>query len=359
MLESKLFYIILLSVVLGSASGVLGTAITSSYLSSYTLQVNELTQPIQLNVERPKSFPNSYTDAIARFSETSEQSVVSVFPKSALTQNGYLQDSSLATGVVVTSDGWIIAPYFQHTASVPLVVHVKNEVFDVTNTVVDSLTQTIFLKCSGNNLPVVGFGSAFALIVGDQLFASTHARQFVHLSVLDQGWQQGMTLSSDVPSRRLLLSENTFKKTIPIFNLSGLFVGFGLNSDDQTLLVPFDEILPSFNRLLEKKELKHPSLGLMYLDLAHTVGISDAISRKYKQGALVTKLLAMKKGNTAQRTDVREGDIILSINGQELDSKQGLNEILMKLQAGESVLIMVDRAGEKKNITVVLGEYTK
>ncbi|OGL97365.1 hypothetical protein A2318_02785 [Candidatus Uhrbacteria bacterium RIFOXYB2_FULL_45_11] len=359
MFTSRIAHVVLLSVSLGAASGVLATAMTNSYLSDYALQLNQLTRPLSLDETGPKAFPQSYAEATKHFSDVTLASVVSVFPKSAKTAYGYAQDASIGTGVIVTSDGWIVAPMLSLLSADALSVQMKDQMYDVTRVVTDPLTQTVFLKCTANNLSVVRFGNAFDLSAGDQLFASMHANQFSQASVQQQLWQQGTLLSSDVPSRRVSLFANIQNASAPIFDLSGSFVGFALKKDSQVTLFPLEYVLPSLNALLEKKEISHASLGVTYLDLAHTVGFSDALRRGYQTGAYITGPTAVKKGSPAAAAKLKEGDIVISMNGQDINQTRGLNERLFSVRAGETISLTIDRAGEKKMIDVVLGEYNK
>ncbi len=337
----------------------LATAMTSSYLSDYALQLNQLTRPLQLESIGPRAFPNSYAEATKRFSETALASVVSVFPTSAKTAYGFTEDTALTTGVVVTSDGWVAVPFIPNATAELLSVQIKDQVYDVVRVVVDPLTQTVFLKCNAANLTVVGFGSAFDLSTGDQLFMSIQSDRFAQASVLEQLTQQGLVLSSDVVTRRVLLATHLNGISAPLFDLSGSFVGFSQKKEAQTLLVPFEQIQPGLNAVLEKKTISHPSLGVSYVDLAHAVGFDETLRRGRMMGAYVTGYTTAKKGSAAAVAGIMEGDILLSVNGQELTSARGLQERLLSLRAGDTVNIQLDRAGEVKTMEVVLGEYTK
>lgn len=358
-LTSRISHVVVLSIALGAASGVLATAMTNSYLSDYALQLNQFTRPLSLDESGPKAFPNSYAEATKHFSDVALESVVSIFPKSAKTTYGYTQDASIGTGVIVTSDGWIVAPMLSSLSTDALSIQIKDQLYDVTRVVIDPLTQTVFLKCTANNLSVVRFGNAFDLSVGDQLFASMYANQFSQASVAQQIWQQGTLLSSDVPSRRVSLLANINSSSAPVFDLSGSFVGFASKKDAQLTLLPFEYVLPSLNALLEKKDISHAMLGVTYLDLAHTVGFSDVLRRGYQTGAYVTGPTAVRKGSPAALAGIMEGDIIVAMNGQDINQTRGLNERLLSVRPGDTISLMIDRKGEKKTIDVVLGEYNK
>lgn len=357
--QSRTVHVVILSIVLGATSGILATAMTSSYLSDYALQLSENTRPLGLNEISPKASSNSSTDATKRFVDASLQSVVSIYPKASKTVNGYTQESAIATGVIVTSDGWIVAPTFPSVPAESLSVQIKDQVYDVVRMVIDPLTQVVFLKCAVTNLPVVGFGNALDLSIGDPLFVTTNANQLDQVFVAEQLWQQGTILSSDVPSRRVLLSSTDLFMNAGAFNLSGAFVGFVQKKDTQIILLPFEDVVPSLQALLEKKQLSHPSLGVSYLDLAHAIGVTDALRRGHQTGAYVTGHPAVKKGSPAVLAGILEGDIVTAWNGEVIDQTRCLNEFVLAAHVGDKISLTIDRKGETKNIEVVLGEYAK
>jgi serine protease Do len=358
-LTSKITHLIFLSIALGGLSGIFATAMTNSYLSDYALQLNEQTLPLGLEKNGPKAFPDSYAEATKRFTDISLKSVVSLFPKSSKTAYGFTQEASIATGVIVTSDGWIAVPSLPLVAAEAISVQIKDQVYEVTRMVTDPLTQVVFLKCTATNLPVVGFGGGLDLSIGDQLFVASRADQLSLTSVVEQMWQRGMILSSDVPSRRVLLSSPLVGANAPVFNLSGAFVGFALKKDAQTILLPFEDVTPSLYSLLEKKEITHPSFGVSYLDLTHSIGLEDSLRRGHQTGAYVTGRPAVKKGSPAALSGIKEGDIILAWNGEDINQTRSLNEYVLTARAGDKVSVTIDRAGETKKIDVVLGEYIK
>lgn len=51
-------------------------------------------------------------------------------------------------------------------------------------------------------------------------------------------------------------------------------------------------------------------------------------------------------------------DIILSIEGTEITSKEDINSLLMEYNAGDTVIITVQRGNDKVDLTVTLGERT-
>ena len=61
------------------------------------------------------------------------------------------------------------------------------------------------------------------------------------------------------------------------------------------------------------------------------------------QGAFVTEALS---GGPAEEAGILRGDIIVSIDGQKVDGRDSLSELLAYYAAGETVDFVVERPGE-------------
>ena len=352
---------LLLTLVIGGAAGIIGTAITSSSLSDYSSQVNEQTRPLQNTNGAPRAFPSSYADAVGRFTDSSLPSVVTVYPKIPKGIFGYGADEQISSGVVLTSDGWIAL-----STSVPMsvlnasVVQIGDALYPITSSAVDPVNGIVFVKVLANNLSVVGFGNALDLTLGQQVFAATSTDAFTLTSVEKQEWPQGTVVSSDAPARRVLLQADHANVGATVFDLSGSFDGFVMAQDAQgSHMIPTEDILPALHTLLEKKSIHRIALGVQSLDLAHTVGLPNTVTRSYTMGAYVTGHPSVKKGSAAATAKMTDGDIILSVNGEAIDETHSLDERLLSFNVGDSVSFVIDRAGTKQTVVAVLGEYGK
>ncbi|MBI4714191.1 serine protease [Candidatus Uhrbacteria bacterium] len=338
-----LIYTVLLSVVLGAASGILGTAWTSSYLSDYAFQLSELTAPLRVDQEKPRNVPSSYNEAVAGLIESSLPSVVEIY-RTMAGPLGYSSDDISDRGVILTTDGWVaivsIDPSRVSSFKTARVL-ANGEMYSVSESVYDSITQTLFLKLDAHNLPVASFGNGRETRLGEQVFVVESSRAFLPATISEHVWPQAESGSSDKPQRRLLLDKEISEGFL-VFNLSGDVIGFG----QDRIVLPFESILPAFRSLLETKKISRASLGVNYVDLSHQVDISFKLSRGLKNGALVY-------GNSKNKW-FQVGDIILTINVESLNSTKGLDEILEEYKVGDKISITFDRAGEVKTVEVIL-----
>ena len=99
--RNKILTTVVLSIILGTGSGILATALTSSYLSDYAIQLSELTTPLRIATDAPRVFPDDINDAIYQINDVINKSVASAFINSTKGQNGFTAKDLVASGVVV------------------------------------------------------------------------------------------------------------------------------------------------------------------------------------------------------------------------------------------------------------------
>ena len=85
-------------------------------------------------------------------------------------------------------------------------------------------------------------------------------------------------------------------------------------------------------------------------DLAHHLGIKDG------EGVLVGDVL---KDSAAQKAGIEAKDVILAVDGKTVESPEDFVAVLGAKKAGDEVKLDVIHRGEKKALTVVLGERPK
>ncbi len=344
-------YTVLIAIVLGGATGILGTAWTSSYLSDYAVQLSELTAPLRLSQERPRNFPSSYKEALERLIETSLPSVVEVYQGTPGVL-GYQRADRTHVGVVLTSDGWLVVPVQAATSLKGASVRIRGQMYPIVETIFDASASVLFVKIEASGLSVAAFGKGRDSRVGEQVFVATGAQEVIPSSVVSHVWPTSTPVSSDAPNRILVLDKEVDSGSI-VFNLSGDLIGL---TQAGNRLLPIEPILPSLRSLLEQQKIVHPSLGVSYVDLSHALSVSQALSRSYRNGALLYGASSVARGSAAKLAGLKPADILLSINGESVSESRGLDELIEQYRPGDLIQVLIDRAGETQTVEVKLGE---
>lgn len=140
----------------------------------------------------------------------------------------------------------------------------------------------------------------------------------------------------------------------PLFDLSGKLVGIhsrvGLKLPEN-MHVPMHVFLENWDGMSKGEFIgegpfaKKPEKGTGFLGLA---------SEARKEGGLrVTKV-----GNKtpAETAGIKEGDVLLKLNGGKLESREQLQTMLREMAAGDELTFELERDGKTKTLTLNLGE---
>ena len=81
------------------------------------------------------------------------------------------------------------------------------------------------------------------------------------------------------------------------------------------------------------------------------------------EGALVKRgdkgEVAVTPDSAADKAGIKEGDIILEINGKKITAENTLSKILLNYNAGATIQLTVLRDGKNITLTAILGERTE
>lgn len=140
----------------------------------------------------------------------------------------------------------------------------------------------------------------------------------------------------------------------PLFDLTGKLVGIHSRVGQQLQMnmhVPMSEFTKHWDAMLKSEFIgegpfaKKPVKGNGFLGLA-----TDA---RPEGGLVVTKV-----GNKspAEEAGVKEGDVLLKLNGTALEKREQLQDLLKEMSAGDEVIIELQRGGKDQTLTFNLGE---
>ena len=119
------------------------------------------------------------------------------------------------------------------------------------------------------------------------------------------------------------------------------------------ITVPTATVERVLGELLEHGHIRRPHLGLAM----QRVSIPDDIRGKLKAesatGLLVAQVEADGPGNKA---GVMLGDVLINFQGQVTGDLSTVQEALAKLRPGDQAKIRVIRGGEKRELSVIIGD---
>jgi serine protease Do len=348
--------VIVISLFIGGASGVLATALTSNYLWQYALELSELTEPLRLTTEQPRAIPQGYADALTTL-ESDVLPAVGVLFGTVIPLTGLTKEDEHGTVVALTSDGWMLSA----SGSLSSVVAIQDKTCLVDEMRVHPITGLSFLHCELDNVSVVDLADEYSLALGDQVFVVEGPDAVVFTEVRGVHWAVENVRSSDVPTRRITLSfEGELRAGSPVFTIFGELVGFVDPTQETAFVVPFEQVASTFKQVLEgEDEIFSPRLGVNAIDLSRTVGLSEALTRGITSGALLFGSQAVERGSSASAAGLLAGDIILSVDGESIGDAYTLDDLIARFSPGDTLMLVIDREGTRLEVSVILGSLSE
>jgi serine protease Do len=264
-------------------------------------------------------------------------------------------DEGSGSGVIVSADGLVLT-----AAHVSAAVGKKVTVIREDGTKLKAVTLGLVADSDAAMVqitepgvyPFVKIDHAESTRLGDWVFALGHSGGF------DKKRGSVVRLG-----RLVRIANRTFQSDCiiiggdsggPLFDIEGRLVGIHSRVGQQlqvNMHVPmtvFDEHwegMKSSEFIGEGPFAKKPVKGNGYLGLA-----TDS---RPKGGLRVTKV-----GNKspAQDAGVKEGDVILKMNGTKLNEREQIRELLKDMSAGDEVTLELERDGKTETLTMNLGE---
>jgi len=355
------WYTIVISILIGAASGSLAAALTTDYLADYSVQINRLTQPLRFTDERPRSYPQSYEEAVKEVKEKALPALATVFLASEQpdeSQQPFQSERAIVSGATLTSDGWIIIfpKLGQKLRAQDLQILIGRDVYQVEKLEHDKVTNAYFAKVDASGLPVLAFGNGQDIFSGDKLFAIPAPNSLAQVTIIGTDWGKELIRSSDLPSRRFILDSSAmvFPAGTPIANTGGELVGFiEVSSDESLRLLPLQAFLPGFEALLRNNNLSRAALNIKVIDLTHSYGLDSELAR-LDSGALIYGAGSIKRSSAAADAGLLIGDIILSVDGQTVNGIRSLDERLAEYLPGQEISLDIDRNEQIISLKVTL-----
>lgn len=332
----------------------------ASFLSLFKKDLN-LNSPEYSNanviIQDPKKVYVSQDLKIDEANNYLSEAVVGVFAKTKnnteSSSTRYIMDEALFSGVVVSSDGWVLTNVLEkdafdknivNNANSYLVVSKKNKkMYEVEKMVYDSQAGLLFLKMKGaSGLPVRNLINVADLSVGQTLLSYNFAGDIMINSI--KGFSSGKLIkSSDNFSSYLDLNlnlDNGFKNSF-IFDLNGDLMAL---VDANLKVRPVHDFRSNIFNFLNNKEIVKLKYGLSYIDL------NDVYQENLpSSGALIT---AVSKDLLGNKAGIVEGDVVVKINNYEIVGD--LNNVLNNFSTGEKITVSVWRQGEIKELRLEL-----
>jgi serine protease Do len=290
---------------------------------------------------------------------------------------GTIPEQGVGSGIIFDSNGWVltnrhVVTNSDGTTASKLTVEVKDgHRFQGTVYGIDTLTDLAIVKVDTTKLPAATIGRSADLQVGQLAVAigsplGTYSNSVTSGIVSATG--RSITLQNGTRLRNLIQTDaaiNPGNSGGPLLDATGDVIGINTamatGSNGIGFAIPIDVARPIMQQALAGQKLSRPYIGIRYQTIDPQLQASAGLSVDH--GALVSKsqdatgasLDAIVAGGPAAKAGVKEGDIILGVGSQTVDTEHPLDLVLSSFAPGQTVDLKILRAGQTITLPITLG----
>jgi serine protease Do len=268
---------------------------------------------------------------------------------------------SLGSGFVVDPNGYILTnAHVVDGANVVTVKLTDKREFRAKVVGVDKATDVAVLKIDAHNLPIVKIGDPGKSKVGQWVVAIGSPYGFTNTVTSGIISAKSRSLPDDtyVPFIQTDVPVNPGNSGGPLFNLDGEVIGINSMIYSQTggfqglsFAIPINVAMKVESALIHDGHVSRGRIGVTIQELNQT--LANSFGLKNTNGALVASVEA---GGPAAKAGVKSGDVILSVNGQDMDDSSSVPAAIADIKPGSKAELLVWRDGANKTIEVTVGK---
>ncbi len=227
----------------------------------------------------------------------------------------------------------------------------------------DAKSDVAVLKIDASNLPVTKLGDPRTLQVGEWVVAIGSPFGLENTVTAGIVSAKGRSLPDDtyVPFIQTDVAVNPGNSGGPLFNLRGEVVGINSQIYSRSggyqglsFAIPIDVAMNVGKQLQTQGHVTRGKLGVGIQDVDQA--LAESFGLEVPRGALVS---SVEKGGPAAKAGLREGDVILSFDGQAIDSAGQLPSAVAATDPGKAVGVQVWRDRASREFSVKLGQTTE
>jgi len=267
------------------------------------------------------------------------------------------------SGVIVTTDGYIVTNnHVIEDANKITVITTDEKEYDATVIGTDDTTDIAVLKIDATDLTPAVMGSSSSLSVGDK--AITIGNPLGELGgTITEGIISALDreITVDGETMNLLQTDaaiNPGNSGGGLFNdsaeLVGIVVAKSISTEVEGLgfAIPIDDIKTVIEDLISNGTVS----GRVYVGRA-AVDVSDAsIAAQYNLNKTGVYVAEVQDNTGADNAGIKEGDLIIGVDGKEINSFSEFKEIINNHEVGDTVEFTILQDNSIITLQVTLGE---
>lgn len=280
--------------------------------------------------------------------------------------NNPVQTEGVGSGVIFRKDGYIVTNNHVIASAKEIIVSLSDgRTLQGTLVGTDEVTDIAVVKVDATDLPVAEFGDSDDIVVGEPAIAIGNPMGLEFQGSVTVGVISALNRTLELTDNRVKLLQTD--AAISPGNSGGALANadgkiIGINSaklaangvEGMGFSIPINTVKEIIDELMSKGYVARPYIGVKILDkqTAPRYGYQLHIDK----GVYV---LQVAIGSPSNRAGITPGDIILKIDGKEVNSVKEAQQIINEHKIGEQIKIEYDRDGSISEVTATLQEAPK
>ncbi len=277
--------------------------------------------------------------------------------------NRRIESTGVGSGVIFKSDGYIVTNNHVIEGARELIVSladgrtVNGELVGA-----DDMTDIAVVKIDAKDLPTATFGNSDEVVVGEPAIAIGNPMGLEFQGSVTVGVISALNRTLELSDRRVTLFQTD--AAISPGNSGGALVNadgeiIAINSaklsadgvEGMGFAIPINTVQTIVNELLEKGYVARPYLGVTIFD--------KPTAARYGYQLTIDKgvyVFQVRLDSPAGRSGLERGDVILSIDGKEVNSVSEVRNEVASHKVGDKIKLKLERNGSESEIELTLEE---
>lgn len=268
----------------------------------------------------------------------------------------------VGSGFIVSSDGYVLTNAHvvgKDNAEVTVKLTDKRQ-FKAKVIGVDRRTDVAVIKIDAKNLPTVTIGNADNARVGEWVAAIGSPFGFEHSVTAGIISAKARRLPDEnyVPFIQTDVAVNPGNSGGPLFDLGGRVIGINSQIYSRSggfmgisFAIPIDVAMKVKDQLVRFGRVQRGRLGVYIQEVSPELAPSFGLDKA--RGALVAQV---ESNSAAARAGIKTGDVVLKVDGKDVDESGELPRIIGERAPGSKVNLQIWRDGKARDVVVVLDE---
>lgn len=333
-------------------------------------------QPLTFTSGPDSNSANFTSGSIAEVANRVSPSVVSITTETR-TQGFYGQSSTATaagTGFLISADGYVLTNkhVIEEAEKIAVVMDNGTTYEDVKLIGTDPLNDAAILKINNvADLPYLKLGDSKTITIGQEVIAVGNALGLYQNTVtagIISGTGRSLVASDMSGTSYETLSDmiqtdaaiNQGNSGGPLVNAAGEVIGINTavsSANNIGFAIPISSVKGIIKTVTETGSFKKAYLGVYYTSLTAETAKTyklDVTSGAYVHSSNGSPVVS---GSAADKAGLKDGDIIIAVNGTKIGTAGSLSSLLGEYAVGDTVQLTVLRNGEELQVKVTLQEY--